>query len=155
LLTSQVLAGKPRIESKITVEPLQKSTAPEKASLSRAAGRILLHVDDARLAIKDNNKEEALSRIANGLILVRINEERSPDYEVKATIKSGGLTYEDVRSLRQLFVPVYEELDEVSALSPVIAAKKRTSRSGCPRFSTTVYTSRVEYCPGQARVGSG
>ncbi len=134
--TSLVLADKPRIESKVTVEPKEKLTASEKASLSRAAGRILLHVDDARKAIKDQENEDALSHIEKGAILVRIIEESSPDYEVKATIKSGGLTYEDIRKHRQLFVPVYEELDEVSALGPVIAAKKE--QAGKSQFSVPV-----------------
>ncbi len=128
LFASQVLAAKPRIESKVTVEPKQELTASENASLSRAAGRILLHVDDARKAIKNNNKEKAVSHIEKGSILVRIIEESSPDYEVKAIIKSGGLTYEDVRKHRQLFVPVYEELDEVSALGAVLVAKREQAK---------------------------
>ena len=109
LLPSHALSAKPRIESKVTVEPKQKLTSSEKASLSRAAGRILLHINDAREAIKKIHKEDPRSHIEKGLILIRIIEESSPYYEVKATITSGSLTYEDVRRRRQLFVPVYEE----------------------------------------------
>ncbi|HSF08057.1 MAG TPA: YfdX family protein [Nitrospirales bacterium] len=128
LVTSAVLAAKPRIESKITVESKEQLTASEKASLSRAAGRILLHVDDARKALQGDQTEDALTHIEKGLILVRIIEESSPDYEVKATITSGALTYEDIRKHRQLFVPVYEELDEISSLGPVIAAKNEQAK---------------------------
>jgi hypothetical protein len=102
----------------------QPLTDEEMRAVSFSAGRILKHVDQAIQAIAKQDKNTALMQIDKGLTLAGIIEQSLPLTTVKSTIKSGKLQYSDEDKVRPLTVPIYQELDTVSILEPVVAAKK-------------------------------
>jgi len=122
-------SSQPRITADIQTQPQAELTSEEKQARSQAAGRLLLHVDNARQALENKDKEGALSQINKGLILARIIERTAPVAQVHATIQAGDLVYEDQDTVRMTNVPIYTELGEVSTLAPVEAAKREATKS--------------------------
>ncbi|WP_447980163.1 YfdX family protein [Candidatus Nitrospira bockiana] len=126
----------PRIQSAVNTEPHVNLSSEERRNISLAGGRILKHVDQARLAIKGKKKGDALSQIDKALTLVQILERSIPRYTVKTTIKAGELNYEDTDEVQPLRVPIYDEIDQVSILGPVEQAKRQEAekahRAGTP-----------------------
>lgn len=117
-----------RITADIKVVPSGRPlTDEEKRAVSFSAGRILKHVDQARRAIAKQDKSTALMQIDKGLSLVKIIEQTIPPTLVKATIKAGHLQYQDEDQVKSLTVPIYQELDTVSIMEPVVAAQKAAS----------------------------
>ncbi|NOU11058.1 MAG: hypothetical protein HOO98_13735 [Nitrospira sp.] len=102
----------------------QPLTDEEMRAVSFSAGRILKHVDQAIRAIAKQDKNTALTQIDKGLALAGIIEQSLPMTTVKSTIKAGKLQYSDEDKIKLLTVPIYQELDTVSILEPVVAAKK-------------------------------
>lgn len=105
----------------------QPLTDEEMRAVSFSAGRILKHVDQAIQAIAKQEKSTALMHIDKGLTLAGIIEQSLPLITVKSTIKAGKLQYSEEDKVKSMTVPIYQELDTVSILEPVVAAKKATA----------------------------
>jgi cellobiose-specific phosphotransferase system component IIA len=117
-----------RITSDVKVMTKAKLSNKEKRALSQAAGRLLKHVHQARLSIKRKDDAQAVANIEKALQLAQIIENAAPHYEVTASIKAGNITYQDNEQVKQLLIPIYAELDEVtSCLAPVRKAKKEAA----------------------------
>ncbi|HXH14291.1 MAG TPA: YfdX family protein [Alphaproteobacteria bacterium] len=71
-----------------------------------------------------------IDHIDQGLTLVRIIEDAVPTYRVTARIQTGDTTYKDQEQVKQLMVPMYAELEKVTLMAPLMAAKKEAARSG-------------------------
>jgi hypothetical protein len=109
----------------------QPLTDEEMRAVSFSAGRILKHVDQALQAIAKQDKSTAFTHIDKGLTLAGIIEQSLPLTTVKSTIKAGKLQYSDEDRVKSLTVPIYQELDMVSILEPVVAAKRSaTAKAG-------------------------
>jgi hypothetical protein len=122
-------------DARITAETKVERIAPpltdeEMRAISFAAGRILKQVDQARQAIAKKDKGAALTHIDKGLTLSKMIEQSLPPTTVKSTIKAGTLQYWDEDTVKSLTVPIYQELDTISILEPVVAAKKKAGKDG-------------------------
>ncbi len=126
-LTSQGYAQE-RITSDVKVVTKGKLSSKEKRALSQAAGRLLKHVYQARIAIKRMDATQAVTQVEKALQLAQIIENAVPHFEVTASIKSGNIAYQDSEQVKQLLVPIYAELDETAySLAQVKKAKKEAS----------------------------
>lgn len=114
-----------RITGSVNAEPVAKLTPEERRVVSLAAGRILQHTARARLAIADQHNDEATAQIDKGLTLVRIIEHAMPKQKVTAEIQSGDIRYKDENQVTPALVPIYDELDYVDVMTPVMRAKKK------------------------------
>jgi len=135
-----------RIGFDIQASPKIGLNPNEKRAVSVAANRILMHVRQAREDIKYREGKDALSQVQKALTLVKIIENTVPTFQVKATIKSGKLTYEDDQTIRPLMVPIYSELDEAPSTLPALKRTRRdtahgeTTESGPMGVTETQYT---------------
>ena len=102
----------------------------ERRALSLAAGRLLKHVHQARQAINQQHKQQAVGHIDKGLMLAQIIERAVPTYQVTARIQADNLTYEDKEQVKQLMVPIYAELEKVTLMGPLMAAKQEAGKNG-------------------------
>lgn len=126
-------AQQPRITADIETQPNATLSAQERMAVSFAAGRILVHVDQARDAIAAGNVEAAKRNLEKAMTLVNIVESTLPTYTVTANIQAGGITYTDRRKVQPLVVELYDDLDKVAVLDPVIAAKREAAKeAGLP-----------------------
>lgn len=96
--------------------------------MSLAAGRILLHTDNARIAIAIKDKKTALNEIDQGLTLVKVVESTLPRYKVTTKITSGDVTYSDEDEVSRRFVPVFNEQFIEDVIAPVVQAKTKKPR---------------------------
>jgi hypothetical protein len=120
-----------RIKADTKVERVgQPLTDEEMRAISFSAGRIIKHVDQAIQAIAKEEKSTALAHIDKGLTLAEIIEQSLPLTTVKSTIKAGKLQYSDEDNVKSLTVPIYQELDTISILKPVAAAKQKAAKAG-------------------------
>ena len=128
-----------RITADVKLVPSgQALSDAEQRAVSFAAGRVLKHVDQARQALAKQDKLVALAQIEKGLSLVTIIEQTIPPVQVTATITAGTLQYQDEDQVKRLVVPIYQELDSVSIVEPVVAAKKSAaSKDNTPTHKTT------------------
>jgi YfdX protein len=116
------------ITSNVKITPKKKLSDAEHRALSEAAGRLLSHVNLARQAIADNKLDAAKEQVDKALTLVKIIQNAAPTYEIDANIKSGDSTYSDKRTVEQLIVPIYAEMDQAeSVLLPIKQAKKESA----------------------------
>lgn len=113
-----------RISAQVETKPAGKLSAEESRALSLSAAHMLKHVHQARLAIGKKDVKAASQNVDKGLVLVDIINQTVPAYKVETKIKAGELTYVDQADARPAIVPVYEELQRVSVLAPIEAAKK-------------------------------
>jgi hypothetical protein len=102
----------------------------ERRALSLAAGRLLKHVHQARQAMNQQQKQQAMGHIDKALTLVQIIESAVPTYQVTARIEAGNTTYEEKEQVKQLMVPIYAELEKVTLMVPLMAAKQETAKNG-------------------------
>ncbi len=121
-------AGKARIVDQVKVSIERSLTPEEERALSRAAGRILKHVDQARHALASGDWSTALEHVRKGLLLVAIIDEVSPVYRVDAIIKAGKLEYRDTDYVKPTLIPIYDELEKAEILRPVREAKLEKAR---------------------------
>lgn len=119
-----------RITADVQVTPQRQLDQEERRALSLAAGRLLKHVHQARQAVEQQQKQEAIRHIDLGLTLVRIIEEAVPTYQVTARIQAGHTTYQAQEQVKQLTVPIYAELEKVTLMAPLMAAKQEAARNG-------------------------
>ncbi len=133
--TGPVLAT-PRIAAKIDTRAEHTLTPAEQRAVSIAAGRLLRHTYNARTALKHKDSKQAAAEIAKARKLAAIIAKAEPVYHVKAKITAGELNYEDEDEVKDTLVPVFDELDEVSLLTPLhraMAARRRAGRAtGAP-----------------------
>ena len=118
----------PRISSKVDVAPAGKLTAEESREVAFAAGRILKHVDQARFAIADKKKEEALQHVSKAIKLTQIIDNVLPHYKLKTEIKSGDYVYQEEEDVTSRYITLYEELDRFELVAPVMKAKKEAKQ---------------------------
>lgn len=118
------------ITSDVQVTSQGELSEEERRSLSLAAGRLLKHVHQARQAIHQQQKQQAMGHIDKGLTLAQIIESAVPIHEVTARIQAGDMTYEDKERVKQLIVPIYTELEKVTLMAPLRAAKQEAAKNG-------------------------
>ncbi len=129
LVTITCLAGTAQAVDTVTsnvdvTSPTQQLSGDEWHAVSLAAGRILMHVDQALDALADEKNDVASANIEKGLMLLRIVDDILPSTVVKTEIKDAGGTYQDEDSIKPEFVPIYREYDNVDVVSSVTAWKQ-------------------------------
>ena len=117
-----------RIKADVKATPTAELNQQERQAVSLAGRRLLRHVDKARSAIQAKNKDDALNQVNQGLTLVKVIEQAIPEYTVNATIKAGSVEYVDTDQVKDLIVPIFDELGRVSVLGPIKAAKKDVTK---------------------------
>ncbi|MEC4675529.1 MAG: hypothetical protein VST72_01215 [Nitrospirota bacterium] len=125
--TAQAQAGTkttPRITTRTEVHSVAELTDEESQAISIAAGRVLKHTAQAMEALGEEKKDDALKHIDKGLTLLRIIKNAAPHYKVDVEIRSGDITYKDEDEVSQKLVPVFDELDDIEIINPVIQEKK-------------------------------
>ncbi|MCO6429887.1 MAG: YfdX family protein [Deltaproteobacteria bacterium] len=100
------------------------ASAKDMRAISYAAGRLLVHVDRARTALNQENSDDALRNINQGKTLAKIVENNASVYRVTTSISSGDLKYSTDERVRSLLIPIYTELERVSIIAPIAAAKQ-------------------------------
>lgn len=119
-----------RISAEVTTTPTVQLTDEERRALSIAAGRLFVHVGQARQAIAAHDKAGALANVAKGLTLAEIIQRAEPDYAVKSTVKAGNLVYQDESNVKPATVPIFSELDRISLEEPMLISKKQAAKQG-------------------------
>ncbi|MBI1389784.1 MAG: hypothetical protein GC154_15200 [bacterium] len=113
-----------KIMSSVTVKSATSEiTGDEWRSLSYSAGLILKHVDQARIAIAQKNKDDALVHVNQGLTLVHIINNVLPPVVVETQIKAGDAVYHDRDQYNPFLVPIYNESIRYDILAPVMRAQ--------------------------------
>ncbi len=115
------------ISASVFTKPGPKLSSQEAQALSLTAGEIIRESDLARRDLQDENLKGAKSDIGKALILVKIAERAAPKTVLETKIQSGNLSFTDKREVPNYVIPIYDELEDVSVLSPVFAAKKRAA----------------------------
>jgi YfdX protein len=119
-----------RITADVQVTSQGQLSEEERRALSLAAGRLLKHVHQARQATNQQQKQQAMGHIDKALTLVQIIESAVPTYQVTARIESGNMAYEEKEQVKQLMVPIYAELEKVTLMVPLMAAKQEAAKNG-------------------------
>jgi hypothetical protein len=114
----------PKITVNSNVQPVATLTDKEALAVSFAAGRVLQHVENARLAILDKKTDKALRQVEQGLKLVSIIENTVPKLKVTTDIKSGNISYRNEDEVAQRYVNVFNESYVEDIIMPVVQAKK-------------------------------
>ena len=122
-LTTVPVLAESRITSTIDAKPTTKLTAEESQAVSVAAGRILKHVNEARVELDEKKNDAALEDIKKGLTLVQIIEQAVPPIKVEADIQAGDLKYHHEEEARQALIPIFDELDQVDVVGPATRVK--------------------------------
>lgn len=125
----------------VTVKLAAPLDAEQKRTLSTSAVRLLRHVDDARKAVNGQDKTAALREIDQAITLSKIIQKTAPRYAVTTTIKVGGINYKDQDQIRGTLVTLYDELEKVSFIGPIEAAKRQSAKvaqTGAPTAVTNV-----------------
>ena len=112
-----------RIVSKIDVEPVAHLSDGEVRQVSFASGRILKHVAQARDALAENHKQDAVRHVDQAVKLMKIVDGLLPHYKVKTQITSGDVCYLDEDDVTPRYVTLFEDIDRRDVISPVIRAK--------------------------------
>jgi len=110
------LQAAPRISAEVNAKTDAVLTAPLQRAVSIAAGRLLRHAYEARVALQTEDKTAALENIDKGLSLAGIIEQAVPGYTVKSKIGAGDPSYEgeDEDSVNSTIIPIFDEPDKVS-----------------------------------------
>lgn len=118
----------PRITAEVDTVPEAALTAEEQRAVSIAAGRLLRHAYNARVALQAEDKKKAVDEVALSEKLLRIIENAIPSATVKARITAGKLSYEDEDTVKPTIIPIYDELDKVTLVAPLHHAKAEKSK---------------------------
>jgi len=121
----QAADNKDRITAETDIQPLVTLTDQESQAISLAAGRILLHADNARMAIAAKDKKTAMKEIEQGLTLVKLVERSLPKYKITTRITTGDMTYSDEDEVSKRFVTVFNEQFIEDVIAPVVQAKSK------------------------------
>lgn len=125
----------PAITTTIDVTPESTLTDQEQESLSIAAGRLLIHVDQARQDLKSKKAMDAKKEIEKAITLGEIIKSVLPTYTVKTEVKSSNHDYVDQSKVKPLLVTIVDQFSEWSLLEPVRVAK-RTGHDQTPAQTT-------------------
>ena len=128
----------PRIQAEVNVQPAVLVSDEERRATYLAAGRVLKHVDQARSALSTENREEAKQHIDQSILLTDIIRASLPIYDVTARISAGELVYEDREQVRDIVVPIFDELERAAILSPVKNALSDAHETASEGASTVV-----------------
>ncbi len=123
VLGGSAFAAEPRITAEIDATPVGVLTAEEQRAVSLAAGRLLRHAYDAKVALEQEDTERAAEEIALAETLLQIIERAVPSATVVAKISAGKLTYEDTDTVKPTVIPIHYELDMVSLTAPLNRAR--------------------------------
>ncbi len=118
-------ADKARITAESNIKPLVTLSAQESQAMSLAAGRILVHTNNARIALAIEDKKTALNEINQGLTLVKVIVNALPKYIVTTTITTGDVTYNAEDEVSKRFVAVFNEQYVEDVIAPVAQAKAK------------------------------
>jgi len=113
-----------KITSSTKIKVLTTLTDQEAQAISQAAARVLYHTEQAKLAIADKKKDEALKQINQGIKLIRIIKSAVPKYKITTSIKSSGLSYKSSEDVVQRYVTVFNNSYIEDVVTPVVQAKK-------------------------------
>jgi hypothetical protein len=138
------------ITSDVQVTSQGELNEEERRALSLAAGRLLKHVHQARQAVNQQQKQQAIGHIDKGLMLVQIIESAVPTYQVTARIQSGNTVYEEKEQVKQLMVPIYAELEKVTLMAPLMAAKQEAAQNGGAAHGSTAGKQPQQSSPEQS-----
>lgn len=116
-----------RITTTIDVKPDSTLTDQEKESVSVAACRLLIHVDQARQLLQTKDIAGAKEQIQKAIDLGEIIKAVMPDYTVKTEVKAGNREYIDESKLKPLLVTIADQLSEIAVFEPIKAAKRTTT----------------------------
>ncbi len=125
-LPAQADEDKARIMAETDIQPIVTLTDKESQAVSLAAGRILLHTDNARLAIAAKDDKTAMEEIEKGLTLVKLVKRSLPKYKVTTKITTGDVTYRDEDEISKRFVTVFNEQFIDDVIAPVVQAKAKS-----------------------------
>lgn len=114
----------PKITANSNVKAVATLTDKEAQAVSFAAGRVLQHVENARLAILHKKTDKALRQVEQGLKLVNIIENTVPKLNVTTDIKSGNISYHNEDEVAQRYVNVFNESYVEDIITPLVQAKK-------------------------------
>ena len=114
----------PKITANADIKPVATLTDKEALAVSFAAGRVLQHVENARLAILDKKTDKALKQVEQGLKLIGIIESTVPKLKVTTDITSGNMSYHNEDEVAQRYVSMFNESYVEDILTPVVQAKK-------------------------------
>jgi hypothetical protein len=118
---------KPRIGAIQETKVVNTLSPQEDRALSLATGRILKHVNRARVALAEQDKKGAQHHVDQGLVLLRIIDATLPKYSVKTRIEAGQYVYEDQGEEQPRFIPIYEGVEKLAILAPIEGEKEATA----------------------------
>ncbi len=116
--------GNSGITSSTNVKAISTLTNKEDRAIALAAARVLYHTEQAKLAIADKKKGEALKQINQGIKLIRIIRIAVPKYKITTNIKASGLSYKSSNDVSQRYVTVFNSSYVEDVVTPVVQAKK-------------------------------
>jgi len=122
----------PRITAKVDTEVAEPLSAEEQRARSLAGAHVLIEVDRARRAVEKKDQEQALKHLDNGLELMSMIEEATPEQTLRTEIRAGKRVYTDERKTKPLEVPIFSEATQVSVYEPVEAAQQEAGEAGGP-----------------------
>ncbi len=128
--SAQAASDDARITAETDVKPLVTLSAQESQAMSLAAGRILLHADNARVAIFLEDRKTALDEVNQALTLVEVVENVLPKYKITTKITTGDVTYTDESEVSRRFVSIFDEQYIEDVIAPVVQAKIDKSNEG-------------------------
>lgn len=117
---------KARISAVTDVKALAILTDKEYQAVALSSGRILHHVEEARQAIADGKKADAISHVDQGLKLVRIIENAVPKRKVVTDIKSGDTQYHHEEDISQRYVDIFDEQHVEDIITPILQVRKKS-----------------------------
>ncbi len=120
---------KVRISAVSDIKALSNLSNEEYQAVSLSAGRILHHVESARIAIANGKKSDALRHVDQGLKLVQIIENAVPKHKVSTKIKSGNVSYSDEEDVALRYVDIYDEQHIEDIITPLVQARKENAFS--------------------------
>ncbi len=160
LVTSLVFCTEPQqaapsIATEMSMDHQRDLTDDEKRSVSTAAARLLKHVHQARRAIASDDRDEVSNHVEQAQLLGLIVERVMPEVVVKAKITAGDLEYTDEEAVKPLVVPIYDELEKVSILGPVMQAKRDAEDATAVQTSTVPLTLDVKLRQTKVKLNVG
>jgi hypothetical protein len=120
---AQATASNIEFDSQVQLE--RGVSAQDRKAVAQTAGLLLMHVNNAREAIDNNNTEAASQNLDKALTLARIIEENAPVYRIETSISSGNNRYQSSDTVRSSIVPVYTELERWTLVGPIAKAKNQ------------------------------
>jgi hypothetical protein len=116
--------ARPEINADSEIRSVTSLTDKEARDMSFAAGRVLQHVENARIAISGNDTDKALKQVDQGLKLIHIIQNTAPKIRVVTDIKSGDISYHDEDEVAQRYIAVLSGSYIEDILTPIVQARQ-------------------------------